>query len=45
MWDWNAGKNKRCDVSCMNYDGSDNYRSSFGADLTYSIMTGHWWGD
>jgi hypothetical protein len=45
LWDWNLGRDKRCDVSCINYDGSDNYRSSFGADLTYSIMTGHWWGD
>jgi len=45
LWDWNFGKEKRCDVSCINYDGSDNYRTSFGVDLTYSIATGHWWGD
>jgi len=45
LWDWNLGRDKRCDVSCINYDASDNYRSSFGVDLTYSIMTGHWWGD
>jgi len=45
LWDWNLGRNKRCDVSCINYDASDNYRSSFGVDLTYSIITGHWWGD
>jgi len=45
LWDWNLGRDKRCDVSCMNYDATDNYRTSFGVDLTYSIMTGHWWGD
>jgi hypothetical protein len=45
LWDWNLGLKKPCDVSCMNYNSGDNYRQSFGADLEYSIMTGHWWGD
>ena len=42
LWDWNIGPDKLCDISNI-YD--DGYLDSFDVELTYSIKTGHWFGD
>jgi hypothetical protein len=42
LWDWNFGRDRLCDISSI-YD--DGYRDSFDVELTYSIKTGHWFGD
>lgn len=44
LWDWNIGLDQMCDISSINYD-SENYPETFGVDITYSIKTGHWWGE
>jgi hypothetical protein len=41
LWDWNNGRDKRCDIS-SDHEG---YLDSFDVELTYSIKSGHWWGD
>lgn len=41
LWDWNLGRDVRCDIS-ENYDS---YLKSFEARMTYSVKTGMWWGD
>ena len=42
LWDWNIGFDRLCDISSV-YD--DGYRDSFDVELSYSIKTGHWFGD
>lgn len=42
LWDWNIGLDRLCDISSI-YD--DGYRDSFDVELTYSIKSGHWFGD
>ncbi len=42
LWDWNSGLDRLCDISSV-YD--DGYRDSFDVELSYSIKTGHWFGD
>jgi len=42
LWDWNPGFDKLCDISSL-YD--EGYLDSFDVELSYSIKTGHWFGD
>ncbi len=42
LWDWEPGRDKICDIS-GDYDGI--LKDTYDIELTYSIATGHWWGD
>ena len=42
LWDWNVGRDRQCDISSIHDDG---YVDSFDVELSYSIKTGHWFGD
>lgn len=41
LWDKNTGPDRLCDLST----NEEMYPYSFTANLTYSIKTGHWYGD
>jgi len=41
LWDWNLGRDQKCDLSGYE-DGGD---ESYEIDLIYSIKYGVWWGD
>ncbi len=41
LWDKNSGLDRLCDLS----SNDDPYPFSFTVNLTYSIKTGHWYGD
>ena len=42
LWDWNIGLNRLCDISGDYYEG---IKGNKDVELTYSIKTGHWFGD
>jgi len=42
LWDWDIGRDKRCDISSI-YD--DRLVLNYDAEISYSIATGHWFGD
>jgi hypothetical protein len=42
LWDWNLGRDKRCDISSF-YD--DKLILNYDVEIYYSITTGHWFGD
>jgi hypothetical protein len=42
LWDWNIGRDKRCDISSY-YD--DKLLFNYDVEISYSIATGHWFGD
>jgi hypothetical protein len=42
LWDWDVGRDKRCDISSF-YD--DKLILNYDAEISYSIAAGHWFGD
>ena len=42
LWDWNLGRDKRCDISSF-YD--DKLLLNYDAEISYNIATGDWSGD
>jgi len=43
LWDWNSDVDKLCDISAAFSD--ENYEDCYDVELSYSIKTGHWFGD
>jgi hypothetical protein len=41
LWDWNIGKDKKCDISGFNREGNDNK----DVDLRYNLKYNQWIGD
>ena len=41
LWDWNLGRDQKCDISGYQQGGRDSY----DVEIKYSLKTGHWMGD
>ncbi|MDG6228767.1 MAG: hypothetical protein QCH96_02245 [Candidatus Thermoplasmatota archaeon] len=41
LWDWNLGRDQKCDISGYQQGGKDSY----DVEIKYSLKTGHWMGD